>query len=61
MGMGVARAALDKFSRLRTFFGVSWVHYQPIPGAKPFEFNCSGIFARLTALLIFLGQLQSMI
>ena len=39
MGMGVARTAFDKFSQLGTFFGVSWVHYQPIPGAKPFEFK----------------------
>ena len=52
MGMGVARGrtALEKFSRLGTFFGVSLVHYQHIPGEKPFEFNCSGIFARLTGL-----------
>ena len=60
MGMGVARTAFDKFPDLELFFGVSWVHYQPIPGAKPFEFNCSGIFARLTALYSYtLNVMQS--
>ena len=49
MGMGVAHTAFEKISRLGHFFRVSCVHYQPIPGEKPFEFNCSGIFARLTA------------
>ena len=32
------------------FFVISWVHYKPIPGEKPFEFTCSGIFAKLTVL-----------
>ena len=34
---------------------VSWVHYQSIPGEKPFDINSSDIFtlyARLTAQLI---------
>ena len=42
---------LTNFPDLELFFGVSRVHYQLIPSEKHFEFNCSGIFARLTALL----------
>ena len=47
----MARTAKRKFSRTGTLLAVSRVHYQLIPSEKPSEYNCSGIIARLTALI----------
>ena len=50
MGMGWKKIPFAIFPEMELLCGASWVHYQLIPGEKPFNLNCLGISARLTAL-----------